>query len=127
MYEQNSYCPCDWKKERDVQRHVHEILGSTAIFSEYDEEAHNHRFATVSGEAIPMGNSHVHEVKFRTDFADGHYHEFCGISGPAVEVGNGKHVHFASAVTEEADGHRHKFQVASLIDSPTDFEYKDKD
>ena len=103
------------------QHHVHEITGSTAVFDERGEECHNHRFATVSGEAIYCGGNHVHKVKFRTDFADGHYHEFCGTSGPAVEVGNGKHVHFASACTEEEDGHKHRFQVASLIDSPIDF------
>lgn len=115
-------CNCwDWNRDRNSQRHVHEITGSTAIFNE-EEECHNHRFATISGEAIRCGDSHVHEVKFRTDFADGHFHEFCGTSSPAIEVGNGKHVHFASACTEEEDGHRHKFQVASLIESPLDFE-----
>ena len=114
-------CNCwDWNRDRNSQRHVHEITGSTAIFNE-EEECHNHRFATISGEAIRCGDSHVHEVKFRTDFADGHFHEFCGTSSPAIEVGNGKHVHFASACTEE-DGHRHRFQVASLIESPLDFE-----
>lgn len=102
------------------QKHVHEFIGSTAIVSECGD-CHNHRFCTVSDEAIRMGNSHVHEVKFRTDFSDGHFHEFCDKSGPAIEVGGGKHVHFAKAVTEEEDGHKHKFQAASLIDSPTDF------
>lgn len=103
----------------DQQEHVHEIVGSTANFNECDE-CHNHRFCTVSGEAIEMGNSHVHEVKFRTDFSDGHYHEFCGKSSPAIEVGEGKHIHFANAFTQEEDGHKHAFQVASLINSPTD-------
>lgn len=105
----------------DNQKHVHEILGSTAVVSEC-RGCHNHRFATVSDEAIPRGNSHVHDVKFRTDFADGHYHEFCGQTSPAIPVGNGKHVHFIKAVTQEEDGHRHKFQVATLIESPIDFE-----
>lgn len=118
-------CNCwGWDNDRNDrrrQRHVHEITGSTAVFNE-EEECHNHRFATVSGEAIRYGDSHVHEIKFRTDFADGHFHEFCGTSSPAIEVGNGKHVHFASAWTEEEDGHRHRFQVASLIESPLDFE-----
>lgn len=49
------------------QQHVHEITGSTATVNGC-RECHNHRFCTVSGEAIRMGNSHVHEVKFRTDF-----------------------------------------------------------
>ena len=107
----------------DSQKHVHEIIGSTGFVKECCE-CHNHRFCAVSGEAIPMGRSHVHEVKFRTDFTDGHYHEFCGESSPAIDVGCGKHVHFAKAVTETADGHKHKFQVASLIESPADFERK---
>ncbi|MBQ7757871.1 YmaF family protein [Anaerotignum sp.] len=126
MYQNNDRCSCNWDEnwvnDRREQRHVHEITGSTAVFNERNEECHNHRFATVSGESIRYGNSHVHEIKFRTDFADGHFHEFRGTSGPAIEVGNGKHVHFASACTEEEDGHRHRFQVASLIESPLDFE-----
>ena len=84
--------PCSCNR----QQHVHEITGSTATVNGC-RECHNHRFCTVSGEAIRMGNSHVHEVKFRTDFSDGHYHEFCGTSSPAIDVGNGKHVHFAKA------------------------------
>ena len=65
------------------QQHVHEITGSTATVNGC-RECHNHRFCTVSGEAIRMGNSHVHEVKFCTDFSDGHFHEFCGTSSPAI-------------------------------------------
>lgn len=117
-------CDCDERdrcRDDERQRHVHEIIGSTAVYGE-GCGCHNHRFATVSGEAIPYGDNHVHEVKFRTDFADGHYHEFYDMSSPAIGVGNGKHVHFASARTEEEDGHTHRFQVASLIDSPLDFE-----
>ena len=40
------------------QQHVHEITGSTATVNGC-RECHNHRFCTVSGEAIRMGNSHV--------------------------------------------------------------------
>lgn len=111
-----------WSNEQrrnNEQRHVHEISGITKIAGERGE-CHNHRFATVSGEAMRMGNSHVHEVKFCTDFADGHFHEFCGKSSPAIEVGGGKHVHFAEAFTEVQDGHRHRFMVAAMIENPTD-------
>lgn len=108
----------------DKQKHVHELTGSTATVIEC-RECHNHRFCTVTGEAVRMGNSHVHEVKFRTDFADEHFHEFCGRTGLAIEVGNGKHVHFIKDETQEEDGHVHKFQAATLIDSPIDFEYKE--
>lgn len=111
-------------EKREKQKHVHEVTGSTG-FSEECKDCHNHRFCAVSGEAIHIGNTHIHEIKFRTDFADEHFHEFCGKSGPAVEVGNGKHVHFAKAFTDFEDGHKHRFQVASLIESPADFEYCD--
>ncbi len=84
-----------------------------------DTDPHNHRFATVSGEAIPLGNGdHVHEVCFRTDFYEGHFHEFKGRSGGAIDVGDGRHVHFAEAQTTQEDGHRHRFRAASLIQDP---------
>ena len=106
----------------DKQKHVHEIVGSTAVEMECNE-CHNHRFCTVSDEAEKVGNSHVHEVKFRTAFSDKHYHEFCGKSGPAIEIANGKHVHFFDAITDVSDGHRHRFQGVSLIESPIDFKH----
>lgn len=33
-----------------------------------------------------------------------------------------RHVHFAKACTKPEDEHKHMFQVASLINSPIDFE-----
>lgn len=61
----------------EEQKHVHELTGSTRIFKECDE-CHNHRFCTVSGEAIYTKDKkdHFHEVKFHTDFSDKHFHEF---------------------------------------------------
>lgn len=115
-------CNCDKDKDKDKQKHVHEFTGSTEVVRE-SCECHNHRFCTVTGEAEKYGNSHVHDVKFRTDFADGHFHEFCGKTGPAIDVGNGKHVHFISSMTDFEDRHKHKFQAATLIDSPIDFKY----
>lgn len=116
--------PCDCEK----QKHVHELTGSTKVFKECDE-CHNHRYCTVSGEAIYFKDKHdkydhCHEVKFHTDFSDEHFHEFKGKTSGAIEVGNGKHVHFLKDFTEEEDGHKHEFQVATLIDSPTDFKRK---
>jgi len=99
------------------QRHVHEILGSVQI-AEPNEDAHNHRFATVSGQAIPFKDSHIHEVRFRTDFYEDHFHEFMGKTGPAIPVGDGRHVHFLESVTSVNDGHKHEFRVATLIDNP---------
>ena len=109
----------------EKQKHVHELTGSTRIFEECGE-CHNHRFCTVTGEAmyIPGKQDHFHEVKLRTDFSDKHYHEFCGKTSGAYEVGGGKHVHFIKDFTREADEHKHEFQAATLIDSPTDFKCK---
>lgn len=120
----NQNCNCNSHVPEREQEHVHEITGSTATIIE-GRECHNHRFCTVSGEAMKMGNSHIHEVKFHTDFADEHFHEFWGRTSQAIDVGNGKHVHFLKDFTEEQDGHKHRFQVATLIDSPIDFKYKE--
>lgn len=104
------------------QNHVHELTGSTRIVNECDD-CHNHRFCTVTGEAIFLRNQndHYHEVALITDFSDGHYHEFCTKTSGAIEVGNGKHVHFLFDRTESQDGHVHELQAATLIESPTDF------
>lgn len=100
------------------QRHDHEIEGSVEI-AEPQEDPHNHRFATVSGQAIPIGGGdHVHEVEFRTDFYEDHFHTFKGRSGGAIQVGGGRHVHFAMSQTNLVDGHRHQFRFASLINDP---------
>jgi hypothetical protein len=97
--------------------HVHEVLGSTMI-AEREEDPHNHRFAAVSGEAMPFKRSHIHKICTNTDFYEDHHHEIDGKSGIAIEVGEGKHVHFASGETTFVDGHRHEFRVASLIEDP---------
>lgn len=98
------------------QEHVHEIQGSVQI-AEPNEDPHNHRFATVSGEQIGEGINHFHEVKFRTDFYEDHFHEFCGRTSCAIPVGD-RHVHFLESITTESDGHRHEFRFATLINDP---------
>lgn len=83
-----------------------------------EDDAHNHRFAVVSGEAIPVGcKDHYHEVKFRTDFYEDHFHVFVGKTGGAIRVGD-RHVHFLESQTSVNDGHRHDFRVATLIEDP---------
>jgi hypothetical protein len=102
---------------RDEQRHNHELLGSVIIAGRKDP--HAHRFATVTGEAIPLGShDHIHKVEFRTDFYEEHYHKFSGKTSGAIKVGD-RHVHFLESVTTEDDGHRHKFRAVTLIDDPT--------
>ena len=104
------------KCNQNEQEHVHEIQGSVEI-AEREEDPHNHRFATVSGEAIFVGDNHFHEVMFRTDNYEDHFHEFRGRTGGAIRVGD-RHVHFLESVTTVNDGHRHNFRVATLIDDP---------
>jgi len=100
------------------QTHVHEFQGSTKL-AEEGEDRHNHRFAGVTGQVIPQGKSHVHEIKFsNTDFLN-HFHNLKRIrTGPAIQVGNGKHVHFVKGMTTLNDGHVHQFNFATLIQKP---------
>jgi len=108
--------PLESRRDEE-QTHVHEILGSVEI-AERKEDPHNHRFATVSGEVIPIGRGdHVHNVRFRTDFYEEHFHEFCGRTEGAIPVGD-RHVHFLDDETTFNDGHRHDFRFATLIDDP---------
>lgn len=123
VYDDSVYC-CLAKCSK--QRHVHEILGST-VFSELKSEPHNHRFATVSGEAIPLYDNcslkdHVHKVSFGTDFHKNHYHEFSGTTGPAIDVGGGRHVHYLESITSKNNSHKHFFRTASAIENPTESE-----
>ena len=108
------------------QKHVHELQGSVKIV-EREEDPHNHRFATVTGEAIPCGgDDHVHDVTFRTDFYEDHFHEFKGRTGGAIQVGN-RHVHFIESITSVNDCHKHCFEASTLIENPIGEEYKKED
>lgn len=109
-------CNCCDQCHRE-QTHVHELLGSVEI-AERNEDPHNHRFATVTGQVIPRGNSHVHNVTFRTDFYEDHFHEFTGTTSIAIPVGDGRHVHFIKSVTDQREGHRHDFRAATMIQDP---------
>jgi len=101
-----------------MQAHVHEFLGSTKI-AEREEDPHNHRFAGVTGEAIPIsGGSHIHKLETNTDFYENHFHIVRDKTGPAIPVGDGRHVHFVEGETTVNDGHRHEFIFATLIENP---------
>ena len=105
--------------EEEQQKHVHEFTGSVKLAEVGSNDVHNHRFAGVTGEAIPFKGNHVHRIVTRTDFFNDHYHVIDIITGPAIPVGNGQsHVHFVYACTRERDGHRHMFRVATLIENP---------
>lgn len=110
----NESCNKNWQRPLT---HTHEVLGSVKI-AEPQEDPHNHRFATVSDQAIPCGNNdHYHEVKFRTDFYEDHFHEACVKTGGAIWVGD-RHVHFLMGTTTVVDGHSHNFRGATMIDDP---------
>lgn len=100
-----------------VQTHTHEFESSTKLAEEGDDR-HNHRFAGVSSEVIPIkGGGHKHTLFTLTDFF-GHLHEVAVETGPAINVGDGKHVHFVSGNTTMDDGHFHEFAFTTLIDAP---------
>jgi hypothetical protein len=97
------------------QSHVHEVLGSTD-FAGPEDRNHNHRFATVTGEAIPVGNGrHVHDYWSNTDTVEEHHHIIKGRTGPDIRLPNGNHIHYEKSETTLNEGHRHDFEFASLI------------
>ena len=112
-------CNCPMRRMCESKRegHVHEFLGSARLAG---ASAHNHRFAGISGPAIPGEGSHVHEIMTRTDAAFGHHHFICLFSGPALNVGGGRHVHFANGRTSLDFAHQHRFIFATLIEEPID-------
>lgn len=112
-YENDNRC------ERE-QTHVHEVLGSVRL-AELDEDPHNHRFAGVTDEVIPVPGGHIHKLRTKTDFYEEHFHPICVRTGINVRVGSGedaRHVHFIDARTEVADNHFHEFIASTLIENP---------
>lgn len=97
------------------QTHVHEFEGSTHL-AEAGEDRHNHRFAGVTFEVIPIENGrHVHDFLTNTDFFENHHHVVKGTTGPDIKLPEDKHVHFVDSFTTVNDGHRHEFEFATLI------------
>lgn len=110
------HCPKP-KPEPGAQTHTHEFTSSTKLAEEGDDR-HNHRFAGVTSEVIPLpGGNHKHAIFTLTDFF-GHLHEVAVETGSAISVGNGKHVHFVKGTTTVNDGHFHEFAFATLIEAP---------
>lgn len=81
-------------------------------------DEHKHCFDSVTGRAIPYGNSHIHEVNFVTDITDCHCHKICGTTGPAIQTGCGNHIHLVEGYTTCNDGHKHGVKVATGIEQP---------
>jgi hypothetical protein len=105
------------KMYQNTQNHVHEIQGSVDI-AEPEEDPHSHRFSAISGEAVPDGADHYHEIVFATDFHNEHYHKFYGRTSGSIPVGGNKHVHYLEAETTVNDQHSHNLRFATLIDDP---------
>ena len=100
-----------------VQSHVHEFESSVKLAEENDDR-HNHRFAGVTSEVIPLPNMrHKHVIFTKTDFFD-HLHDVAAETEPNIDVGHGKHVHFVTGTTTIDDGHFHQFAFTTLIESP---------
>lgn len=68
-----------------AQTHTHEFTASTE-FELNGRFRHNHRFAGVTGEAIPEGRSHIHKINVNTSFNINHYHEVIVKTGPAIII-----------------------------------------
>jgi len=99
-----------------TQTHTHEFTASTELALRGDLR-HNHRFAGVTSEAIPAGDSHIHKIKVNTTFDLNHFHQLIVKTGPAETVGprdHGKghvHVHFVEGETTVNGSVRHDHDV----------------
>jgi hypothetical protein len=103
--------------EETVQTHTHEFESSTKL-AEENEDRHNHRFAGVTSEVIPIcRGKHKHAIFTLTDFF-GHLHQVAVETEENINVGDGKHVHFVKGATTIDDGHFHEFAFATLIEAP---------
>lgn len=104
----------------EVQTHVHEVVGSVRL-AELEEDPHNHRFAGVTDEVIPVCGGHIHKLRTKTDFYENHFHPIYVKTGLPVNVGQGddeRHIHFIDADTKVEDGHFHEFIATTLIQNP---------
>jgi hypothetical protein len=109
-----SISPCP---SQTTQTHDHEFEASTKLAEEC-EDRHNHRFAGVTSEVIPVDKeTHVHAILTNTDFLN-HHREVGVTTGPNIPVSDKKHVHFVMGTTTKDDGHTHDFAFATLIQKP---------
>lgn len=107
------------------QTHTHEFVASTKLAVQ-GINRHNHRFAGVTSEAIPLpSGNHIHQIKKEnTDFFLSHFHEVIVRTGPAIIVNpkapenEQKHVHFVEGETTLDADHTHNFTFATLIEDP---------
>lgn len=112
--DKNRY-PMSDRNKPNTQTHVHEFAGSTTLDGSI---IHNHRFAGVTSEAIPCGDSHVHAILVNTDFFFNHYHEVGVRTGPAIYIEGEKHIHYVEGETTLNFGHDHDFAFTTFIENP---------
>jgi hypothetical protein len=100
------------------QTHTHEFTASTELALRNDLR-HNHRFAGVTGEAIPVGDTHIHKIKVNTTFVLGHFHEVIVKTGPARTVNHcGRpdlHIHFVEGETTVNGAVPHDHDVRFVV------------
>jgi len=112
--------------KRKEQTHVHEFLGSTFLDSppKRQDLLHAHRFAGVTGEAIPTAKSHIHLLETKTDFFETHFHTMEVKTGEAIPVFDQDrkmigHVHAFTGRTSFDAQHNHEFKGVTLIENPS--------
>ncbi|MDD3889208.1 MAG: YmaF family protein [Syntrophomonadaceae bacterium] len=107
-------CPPE-NQNSDIQTHVHEFAGTGMVAGSIP---HTHRFAGVTSEEIPMGDSHVHAILVNTDFFFNHYHEVGIRTGLPIFIEGEKHVHYVEGETTTNFGHDHDFAFTTFIENP---------
>lgn len=76
---------------------------------------HNHRFAGVTSEEIPCGDTHIHAILVNTDFFFNHYHEIDIRTGPPIYIEGEKHIHYVEGETTTNFNHDHDFAFVTFI------------
>lgn len=99
---------------QNISHHTHEYGGNTSV-SGMSTNAHNHRIAGISSEAIEVAGGHIHEIFGNTTFDDDHIHKTGVRTGLQIPIGGNKHVHFAIGKTTTDYGHNHDFSFITMI------------
>jgi hypothetical protein len=95
---------------RVEQKHTHEFTSNVSIYN-----AHDHRIAGISSEAIQVAGGHIHEILTNTSFDRNHFHRVAVKSSLQIPVTNERHVHFVRGATTVDDNHSHSFEFSTLI------------
>lgn len=94
-------------RTRQMPPHTHQMGG----FASLDAE-HVHRFAAVTGAALPVNASHVHMYEGMTATEAGHAHWFDGVTTGAIPSLGG-HIHTFRVPTTPVERPRHHTHIIS--------------